>query len=112
MGFDAGPGDAPAPWRVGDGDGGAFRGAMNPQRVRTDPRAVPICPLARSSSTQKIDENFVDTVADALRLLIKDNEIRSFILKLSRLIDEHEELILRMTGTGKGKKRGRAVRRR
>jgi len=80
--------------------------------VRTDPRAVPICPLARSSSTQKIDENFVDTVADALRLLIKDNEIRSFILKLSRLIDEHEELILRMTGTGKGKKRGRAVRRR
>lgn len=80
--------------------------------IRTDPRAVPICPLARASSMQKIDENFIDTVADAFRLLIKDSEIRSFILKLSRLIDDYEDLIFRMTGTGKGRKRGRTVRRR
>jgi hypothetical protein len=80
--------------------------------IKMDPRAVPICPLARGSSPQKIDDNFIDTVADAFRLLIKDNEIRSFILKLSLLIDEHEELVLRMAGKEKWKKRRRVVRRR
>jgi hypothetical protein len=80
--------------------------------IRSDPRAVPICPLARESSSHKLDENFIDAVANAFRLLIKDSEIRSFILKLSRSIDEQESFILRMTGTGKGKKGSRAARRR
>jgi len=80
--------------------------------IRTDPRAVPICPLARGSSPQKMEENFIDTVADAFRILINDKEIISFISEISRLIDEYEDLVSRMTGNGTGYRRGRAFRRR
>lgn len=80
--------------------------------IKADSRAVPLCPLARETSTQQLDENFIRTVANAFRILIKDNEIRSFILSLSRLMDEQEDFILRMTGNQSRKKRSRATRRR
>lgn len=79
--------------------------------IKVDPRAVPICPLARESSTHQLDENFINTVANVFRLLIKDNEIKSFILSSSRLMDEHEEFFIRMTGNQRGKKQRRAIRR-
>ncbi len=80
--------------------------------IKVDSRAVPICPLARESSTHQLEENFINTVANVFRLLIKDNEIKSFILSLSRLMDEQEDFFMRMTGTQREKKQRRAVRRR
>jgi len=80
--------------------------------IRTDPRAVPICPLTRGSSPRKIEETFIDTVAEAFRLLIRDRDIRSYIFEISRLIDEYEGMVARMTGRGRGKRRDRAFRRR
>lgn len=80
--------------------------------IKVDPRAVPMCPLSRESSSHKLDVNFINTVANAFRLLIKDSEIKSFILEQSRLMDEQEEFFLRMTGNQSPKKRNRAIRRR
>ncbi len=79
--------------------------------IKIDPRAVPMCPLARQFTSDALDDNFVDAVVKAFRLLAKEKEIQSFVLGISRLIDEHERLLNIFTSKHRGKKQRGAIRR-
>ena len=58
--------------------------------IKIDPRAIPICPLAKQAT---LDDAFVSAVARVFKLLAKEKEIQSFVLAVSRLIDEESFLI-------------------
>lgn len=58
--------------------------------IKIDPRAVPMCPLAKTYADEKLDQEFILAVKDVFKILVKDKEIYSFIFNLSRLIDEQE----------------------
>ena len=77
--------------------------------LRIDPRAVPMCPLARQPVSYPLDEDFVDAVSKAFRLLAKDKEILSFISAVSGLIDEQERLLDLFT-PGYNRNRGKTQR--
>lgn len=75
--------------------------------VKTDPRAVPICPLAAADSNRRLNREFINAVEDVFKLLAADEEIKSYIYDLSRLIDEQESIIHLFTAGQKKKKTGR-----
>ncbi|HHY83352.1 MAG TPA: hypothetical protein GX505_11865 [Clostridiales bacterium] len=62
-------------------------------KTKIDPRAVPVCPLTRPYNTERMNKEFIHAVNDVFEMLIKDEEIYSFICSLSKLIDEHENLL-------------------
>ena len=76
--------------------------------IRIDPRAVPMCPLAKQAT---LDEAFVSAVARVFKLLAKEKEIQSFVLGISKLIDEQESLLDLFTSETKRKKQRGAIRR-
>jgi len=79
-----------------------------------DPRAVPMCPLARQPLSYPLDKDFVDAVSKVFRILVNDSEIRSFILAVSGLIDEQEKLLKLFTpgyNKNREKKQRGAIRR-
>jgi hypothetical protein len=86
----------------------AHNGVMS---IKIDPRAVPMCPLAKQFASDTLDENFVDAVVRAFRLLSKEKEIQSFVLGISRLIDEQERLLNLFISNHRGKKQRGAIRR-
>lgn len=79
--------------------------------IKIDPRAVPMCPLAKQFTSATLDENFVDAIVRAFRLLAKEKEIQSFVLGISRLIDEQERLLNIFTSKNREKKHRGAIRR-
>ena len=83
-------------------------GAMS---IKIDPRAVPMCPLAKQFTTDTLDEGFVAAVVRVFRLLAKEKEIQSFVLGISRLIDEQERLINFFASNHRVKKQRGAIRR-
>jgi hypothetical protein len=76
--------------------------------IKIDPRAIPICPLAKQAT---LDDAFVSAVARVFKLLAKEKEIQSFVLAVSRLIDEQEKLLNLFVSKQKAKKQRRAIRR-
>lgn len=79
--------------------------------VKTDPRAVPGCPLAVADSNRKLNDEFIKAVEQVFKLLAADEEIKSYICDLSRLIDEHESIIhLFIAGQRKRKPKRRKIR--
>lgn len=73
-------------------------------KIKIDPRAVPMCPLAKLNAGEDFDKEFLLAVNDVFKMISKDKEIHSYIYSLSRLIDEQEELFLRFTGRLRKKK--------
>jgi hypothetical protein len=57
-----------------------------------DPRAKYICPLLMKSFDLKIDRAFKRNVKNAFRILIQDEEIRSYIELLSSILDDYKKL--------------------
>jgi len=80
--------------------------------IKTDPRAVSICPLAKPHAANRLNKDFVLSVHDVFKMLVQDIDISSFIFDLSRLIDEYENLLLRFTVGQRPQNRNRALRRR
>lgn len=78
--------------------------------IKIDSRAIPMCPLAKQFTTDALDETFVAAVARVFRLLAKEKEIQSFVLGISRLIDEQERFLNLFTSNHKGKKQRGAIR--
>ncbi|HHU91355.1 MAG TPA: hypothetical protein GXZ22_09930 [Clostridiaceae bacterium] len=76
--------------------------------IKIDPRAIPMCPLAKEAT---LDETFVSAVARVFKLLSKEKEIQSFVLAVSRLIDEQERILNFFVAKQKAKKQRRAIRR-
>ncbi|WHH59847.1 hypothetical protein [Petroclostridium sp. X23] len=56
--------------------------------IKIDPRAVPMCPLAKPYADKSLDKEFILAVTEVYKILGRDKEIYSFIFDLSRLIDE------------------------
>jgi hypothetical protein len=57
--------------------------------VKMDPRANPVCPLARSLNRHDLRPEFVTAVRKASLLLIGDPSIKAFIAGLSRMLDSY-----------------------
>jgi hypothetical protein len=53
-----------------------------------DPRALQICPVAQNWNSRYYDAYFIKNVRKAFRLLIQDPDIRLFIERLSRILDD------------------------
>lgn len=68
-----------------------------------DPRAVPVCPLAKPYMSQHLDKRFITAVTRVFSMLSKEKELYSFIYSISRLIDEQEDLRLQFTGRQESK---------
>lgn len=83
-------------------------GAMS---IKIDARAVPVCPLARQFTSDTLDKHFVDAVVRAFRILAKEKEVQSFVLGISKLIDEQERLLNLFASNHEGKKQRGAIRR-
>jgi len=80
--------------------------------VKIDPRAIPMCPLAKPYAAKRLNKDFVLAVEDVFNMLAQDREIYSFIFDLSRLIDEQESLLFRLTRRPRLQRRNRDIRRR
>ena len=78
--------------------------------VKIDPRAVPICPLAKPYAAKRLDEGFIHAVEDAFKILAEDKEIKTFIFDLSRLIDEQEIFLRRFATDQRKRKLKRGIR--
>ena len=90
-----------------------YIGSNGVLKVKIDPRAVPICPLAKSymSGRLRLHKEFIHAVEDVFKLLAEDEEIVAYIKDLSGLIDEYESIVISFTA-GQGKRRSsRAIRR-
>ncbi len=57
--------------------------------VITDPRAKALCPLAAYEDFIQIDPSFKKKVRKVFRMLAQDDEIREFILNLSKILDTY-----------------------
>ena len=60
--------------------------------VIEDPRAKYLCPLLMESFGLKIDRRFKRNVTKVFRILIMDEEIKSFIGLLSAVLDDYRKL--------------------
>lgn len=60
--------------------------------VKMDPRAERLCPLARYSTRKDLNRDFVKNVRSVFQNLIKDEEIKSFVLWLSHALDDYAQL--------------------
>lgn len=60
--------------------------------VIEDPRAKYICPLLMGSFDLKIDKRFKRNVKNAFRILIIDEDIKSYIRLLSTVLDDYNRL--------------------
>lgn len=79
--------------------------------IKVDSRAVPVCPLARANTPENMDEAFIDAVVNVFKLLARDREFKSFVLSLSRTMDEQEEVFRKFTENPSKKRTSRAIRR-
>jgi|LSQX01.1.fsa_nt_gb hypothetical protein len=80
--------------------------------IKIDPRAVPMCPLAKPYGAKRMDKDFMLAVNDAFKILTQDKEIYSFVFDLSRLIDEQESIMSCFAPPQRSQKRCRAIHRR
>ena len=80
--------------------------------IKIDPRAVLMCPLVKQFTPDILDKNFIDSVIRVFRLLAKEREIQSFVLGISRLIDEEERLLNLLVSNHRPKRQRGAIRRR
>lgn len=79
--------------------------------IKVDPRAVPVCPLARANTAEKMNDAFIDAVVNVFKLLARDRDFTSFVLSLSRTMDEQEEVFRKFTEGTTKKRPPRALRR-
>lgn len=79
--------------------------------IKVDPRARPMCPLAKSNLSRGLNSEFIKTVDDVFKLLSEDDEIKVFITSLSKTIDEYESIINSFTGRQR-RTPGRSIRNR
>lgn len=56
--------------------------------IITDPRAKSICPLAKTLYLDEYDENFIKSVKKAFILLMKNKQVRAFMVEYTRYINE------------------------
>ena len=61
-------------------------------KIKMDPRAVRMCPLARVLSVEELSEQFVLNVTEAADILSEYKEIMEFIYEQSEMIDELPDL--------------------
>ncbi|MBO5059403.1 MAG: hypothetical protein J6C82_00635 [Clostridia bacterium] len=54
-----------------------------------DPRAKSVCPLSRELSADELDYRFIKNVRKAFVLLMKNAEIKEYMVKYSEYIDEY-----------------------
>jgi hypothetical protein len=62
--------------------------------IKMDPRAIHLCPLARYLERSELNPDFIKKVRQGLLLLISDPEIKEFVVKLSRWLDELHDVHL------------------
>lgn len=60
--------------------------------IKMDPRAFSMCPLARHSSIEELNRIFIMRVRKVFQLLLKDRDIYDYVVYLSELQDEFENL--------------------
>lgn len=63
-----------------------------------DPRAEPVCPISAYSSIREINPFFVRNVQKVFWLLMQDTDIRQFVERVSRIIDEYNLIRTKMCG--------------
>jgi hypothetical protein len=59
--------------------------------IRIDPRAIPICPLAKDSDRNNLHSDFVNAVRKASQLIITHPPVKVYINGLSRMFDEYDQ---------------------
>ncbi len=57
-------------------------------RIIMDPRGRGICPLAKTMTVEDLDPDFRDAAERAMRLIMKNRQVRKFVYVLSSQIDE------------------------
>ncbi len=60
--------------------------------IKIDPRARSVYPLATYSDRRRLNQDFVKNVRRVFQALIKDDEIKEFIVKLSGILDDYSDL--------------------
>jgi len=56
--------------------------------IIVDPRAKSICPLAKALDGEEFDAKFLANVKKTFNLLVKNSEIKEFLLEYSKYLDE------------------------
>lgn len=65
-----------------------YKKENEPLRVIIDPRAKAMCPLARALGQNELEAEFVHAVKLVFGVLIRNKDVRDFIIEQSYLLDE------------------------